>query len=90
MSHLIKIKVIANSKTESIEKMSNIIKIKVTARAIDGNANKAVIKMLAKKLKLPKSSILIKKGEKSRLKTLIINSEELPLFLKIDEKQTEI
>jgi len=85
VSHLVKIKVIPNSKTENIEKMGDLIKIKVTARAIDGSANKAVIKMLSKKLGIAKSSILIKKGEKSRLKTLIINSEELPPFLNIDD-----
>lgn len=44
------------------------LKITVTAPPEDGKANKAVIKLLAKTLKVPPSSITLISGETSRLK----------------------
>lgn len=68
------IKVIANSKVNSIEFSDELIKIKIMARAQDGKANKAIIEYLSKTLKISKSKISITHGEKSSLKTIqIIN-----------------
>jgi len=48
------------------------IKIKVTASPVQGQANKALIEFLSKKLKKPKSHIYLLFGESSRLKTVRI------------------
>lgn len=53
-----------------------VLKISVTAVPEDGKANKAVIALLAKRLKLPKSAIEIASGETSRHKTLLIDGDD--------------
>ena len=53
-----------------------VLKIAVTAVPEDGKANKAVIALLAKRLKLPKSAITIASGETSRRKTLLIDGDD--------------
>ena len=52
-----------------------VLKIAVTAVPEDGKANKAVIALLAKRLKLPKSAITIASGETARRKTLLIDGD---------------
>ena len=42
----------------------------LTARAHDGEANKALIELVAKQFKVPKTSIKIVRGDKSRQKLL--------------------
>ena len=54
-------------------KQDNIYKIKLTAPAIEGKANQALLKLLAKKLGLPKTKIEIISGERSRTKSIRIN-----------------
>ena len=44
--------------------------IYTTSPATDNKANKEIIKLLAKHLRLPKSQILLLKGGKSKLKTM--------------------
>lgn len=55
-----------------------ILKISVTAVPEKGKANKALVNLLAKEWKLPKSAILLVKGETDRNKTLIINGISAP------------
>ncbi len=64
------IKVIPNAKENSIKKENNILKVRVTAPAVDNKANKAIIPLLADYLKTKKSKIRIIKGEKSRNKLI--------------------
>lgn len=52
-----------------------LLKISVTAIPEDGKANKAVIALLAKRLKLPKSAIEIVSGATDRRKTLLIDGD---------------
>lgn len=49
------------------------LKVSVTAPPESGKANQAVIKLLAKTLKLPKSSITISAGRTSRKKKIHIH-----------------
>lgn len=42
----------------------------LTARAHDGEANKALVELVAKTFRIPKTSIVITSGAKSRQKTL--------------------
>ena len=65
-----KIKVVANSKINLIDFCEEYIKVKITARAVDGKANKAVIEFLSENLNIPKSKIKIVTGEKSTIKTI--------------------
>ena len=51
------------------------LKLKVTAPPEDGMANKAVIKLLAKTLHIPPSTIRIISGETVRKKTLLIHKD---------------
>jgi uncharacterized protein (TIGR00251 family) len=57
------------------------LKVAVTAPPQDGKANAAMVKMLAKEWRVPKSSIAITAGAGDRNKTLIVtaagNSEDL-------------
>lgn len=50
-----------------------VLKVSVTAVPEKGRANKALVALLAKSWKLPKSAIVIIKGETDRNKTLILN-----------------
>ncbi len=53
------------------------MRVYVTAAPTDGQANKAVIELVAKKLHVAKSAIVIIRGESSRNKTLEIASMAL-------------
>jgi uncharacterized protein (TIGR00251 family) len=48
------------------------LKIRLTAPPVEGEANRECIKFLAKAFRIPKSSIEIIQGHKSRQKTLLI------------------
>ena len=61
------------------------LKIALTAPPLDGKANAALIKFLSKKLRLPKSSVIIERGAASRRKTLLLitDSELKQIFSKL-------
>ncbi len=52
-----------------------IYKVRLTAKPVDGEANKALIEFLADYFNLPKRKITFLQGEKSRHKTLQIDNE---------------
>ena len=61
--------------------------VRVTAPPVDGAANAAVCKLVAKELGVPKSSVSIARGETSRDKVLTVvglNQEEVDARLGID------
>jgi uncharacterized protein (TIGR00251 family) len=55
---------------------NDALKIKLTSPPVDGAANKMCIQYLAKCLKVPKSSIEIVSGHKSRTKRLLLRYKE--------------
>lgn len=58
-----------SSKKELFEKIDdNHFKIHTKAQPVEGKANKAIIEILSKNLKIPKSSIFLKKGQKGKHK----------------------
>ena len=67
----LQIKVSANPKKNSIEFFDDFIKLKISKPAVDGKANKEIIKYLSEILNLPKNNIQILNGEKSSLKMLL-------------------
>lgn len=71
---LIKVKIIPNSSKNDIIIEDGVIKVKVTAQPIENKANKAMIELLSKKFKVPKSNIEIVRGATAKEKTLLIKS----------------
>jgi uncharacterized protein len=66
------IKVIPNARKSSVELEDGRLKVKVSAPAVDGKANEAVIKALADHFKVRTSQVKIVKGDKSREKVVCI------------------
>ncbi|WP_457640978.1 DUF167 domain-containing protein [Persephonella sp.] len=70
----IKVKVKPNSKKNEIKEIEkNYYEIRVTVIPEKGKANKKVIELLSKYLKVPKSKIKLIRGETSREKVFEIN-----------------
>ncbi len=44
------------------------LRVRVTTKAVDGAANKALVRLLARRLGIPKSGVRIRSGERSRYK----------------------
>ncbi len=64
-----------SSKNEIVGVMADgTLKIKVTAAPVDGSANKAVIRLLALKYKVPKSTITILRGQTGKNKIVLIEN----------------
>jgi uncharacterized protein (TIGR00251 family) len=81
-----------SSKNEIAGAYRDGIKIRVTAPPSEGKANKALIKLLAKELRVPESNIGILKGHHSREKILRISEiteQELLERLKGNFESTE-
>ena len=53
------------------------LKLAVTAAPTDGRANKAVIAFLASFFKIPKSAVIIKSGQQSRKKRVLLSGISL-------------
>ena len=62
-----------SSKNEVVGPYRDGIKVKITAPPIEGKANEALIRFLAKELGVPPSCVEIIRGEHSREKTLKIS-----------------
>lgn len=60
------------------------LKVRVSAVPEDGKANKALIQLLSKWLKVPKSSVSILSGDTARKKILRIDGEPEDLISKLD------
>ena len=84
---IIECRVSPNSSRNEIKEESqpdNFLRIYTTAPAVEGKANKAVIKLLSKYFKIPKTSIEIKSGINNKNKKIEFhrNSKSLEKFVK--------
>lgn len=61
------------SANEVAGEREGVMQVRVTAAPADGEANQAVIKLLSKHLNVPKSSLEITRGHKSRNKTVRVS-----------------
>jgi uncharacterized protein (TIGR00251 family) len=52
-----------------------VLKVAVTAPPVDGAANQALIALLAKRLKIPKSSVSLVAGASARIKRLAVAAD---------------
>lgn len=82
---IVNIKISPNSKKNEIINEGDFTKIKITAQPIDGKANKALIEFLSKNLKIPKTSIKILKGETSKEKTILFETQDEEKLTKLKE-----
>lgn len=70
----ISVKVKPQAKQDKIKKVgSNVYAVWVKAKAIEGKANQAVIKVLSEYFDTAKSKIFLIKGETSRDKIFMVN-----------------
>ena len=56
------------------------LRLRVAAAPVDGDANAAVIRLVAKWLGVPRSRVAVTSGTTARLKTLLINGDALQLL----------
>ena len=69
----IKVKLLPrSSRTEIIGRENKLLKVKVTSPPVDGEANNALIQLLAKSLGISKGRVEIIGGKSSKLKTIRI------------------
>lgn len=73
----IKITVVPNSSKACVAGvLDGVLKLKLHSPPIEGKANKEAVEFLSCLLDIPKSSIFILRGEKNKLKTLVIKGEK--------------
>lgn len=70
----LEIKVVPGAKKEAVKEENGVVKIYLTAPAVDGKANKALVDFLARHYGVRKSAVSIIKGLKSRSKTINIET----------------
>lgn len=71
---ILRVHVVPNAKIDGVVgEHGGAIKIKLRAPALEGKANEALILFLAEQLNLPRYSILLQRGHKSRDKVFRID-----------------
>lgn len=78
---LVRLKILPGSSKNEFVVGDEILKVKISAPAVDNKANKALIDFLSKKLRTAKSNISILKGELNREKLLLIKGFSEDVFL---------
>ena len=76
---ILRVHVVPNAKSDCIVgEHGGATKIKLRAPAVEGKANAALLRFLAKEMKLPRGTIVLQSGQRSRDKLLRIDglSEE--------------
>lgn len=66
-----------SSKSEIVGIHDGMLKVKLKSPPVDGQANEALIKYLAKLIKLPKTSVVIAKGDKSKRKKIKLLTKDI-------------
>ena len=83
---VVKLKISPNSAKNEIITTDDIVKIKLTAQPIENKANKMLVEFLSKTFKIPKTSVIITKGETSKEKTILFKNIEEEKITLIKEK----
>lgn len=68
-----------SSKNQIVGTLDGALKIKLKAPPVDGEANAELVHFLSKWLKIPKSEIILQKGETSKNKKLLLPLSDLTL-----------
>lgn len=82
---LLHVKIKPNQCLDKVEKQDGNWVIRLKAPAIDGKANEHLIGYLSAVLDLPKSAIVLKKGQTARFKTLEINSSDDYVITRLEQ-----
>jgi len=70
----LRVHVVPNAKIDGVVgEYGGAIKIRLRAPAVEGKANAALIRFLAARLKLPRHSIVLESGQKSRDKVIRVD-----------------
>lgn len=77
------------SKSEFAGIFGNAIKLRIKAKAEDGEANKAVCAFLADFFHVPKTSVSIIRGQSSRTKTVFIAGKSKTLLAVLESAELE-
>lgn len=67
-----------SSKNLVVGEHGDALKVKITAPPVEGEANKLCLAVIAKSLKVPKSSLEILSGHTSRSKRVLLKYREAP------------
>lgn len=78
------------SKNELVGVHEDSLKIRIAAPPVEGEANKECIKFMARLLNVPKSSVVIIQGHKSRRKTLLIKGISLKKMKEVLERESKL
>jgi len=71
---LLRVHVVPNAKIDGVTgEHGDAVKIKLRAPAVEGKANAALIRFLARQLELPLRAIVLERGQKSRDKVIRID-----------------
>jgi uncharacterized protein (TIGR00251 family) len=68
------------SRSEIVGEHDGLLRIRIAAPPVDGAANEELIKVLAKKFKVSKSSVDIVSGHSGRVKQVMISSSDPGLY----------
>src|SRR6476469_1604794 len=71
---ILQVHVVPNARSDVVVgEYGGALKIKLRAQPLEGKANAALLRFLGEQLKLPRKAIVLKSGEKSRDKTILIH-----------------
>ncbi len=71
---ILRVHIVPNAKIDCVVgEHGGAVKIKLRAPAVEGKANAALIRFLAEQLKLPRQSIALERGHRSRDKLIRID-----------------
>ncbi len=70
---------------ESLSSGQTILKVRVRALPTDGEANEAVIALVARALKIPKANVSLERGGASRVKTLKLAGDAKEISSALEE-----
>lgn len=73
------------SKAAIVGLLDDRVKVMVTKRALDGEANEAVRELLANSFNLKKADVILLKGGKSKQKTVLLKGESDTLMSKLNQ-----
>ena len=65
-----------SKKDEVMREADGSVKVKIKAQPVEGKANKYLVEYLSEAFALPKSKIVLLKGETNSFKTLEIDADE--------------
>jgi len=70
------------SRNQIVGEQEGMLKVKLTAPPVEGEANQALVDYLASVLDTPRRNVVLVKGESSRQKIVAINGMNREAFLK--------